>query len=362
VRDDVELPHNNLDFLLLLRRGDPAREKERLDPLLQEIARAHGLGVDLGVLRAESLARSPCLVMWYDMRHGHKTIVGDDRFVPSLSQFVVDRIVPSDVRNLLTNRGTLLVINELLLEKPALSEDEKKLLVKHAVKAIIGYGDALLFFLGAYHWSYAEKQRRMRHRGGVDEAFRALYDEALGFRFRPSYARYLGRDLPGWTAELSAQLSRVHREVESRRLGAPVRDWSGYLEAALARAVVEDLPSPRAVAKKFRNTVSRWGDAGSARDIMCGAPCVPGLSLGARVGMRFAGPKGTLPLALPAVLYRDVPSAVRAQVGGMLGARSSDPRALRRRYLLRWSRLGDPNFASVARRHDIHLDPDDVHA
>jgi hypothetical protein len=163
-RNGREYLHNNLDLLLILEPGaqrESAQIKAALEQALAPIATGAGVGIDLGTITTTQLRRAPCLVMWYDMRHGHKTLLGDRKFVPSLNRFRIDRILPSDVRNLLVNRGTLLALNDVLLDENPTDPAVRRAVVRHAVKAIIGYGDALLYTRGAYHWSYLEKQRRM---------------------------------------------------------------------------------------------------------------------------------------------------------------------------------------------------------
>jgi hypothetical protein len=99
----------------------------------------------------------------------------------------------------MVNCGTLLLINDLLLEDEVSSLERRRTIIRHVMKGIIGYGDALFYVLGAYHWSYQERQRRMRKQVSVPESFRHLYDEAMEFRFQPSYVKYLEHDFPdGW--------------------------------------------------------------------------------------------------------------------------------------------------------------------
>jgi len=233
---DDERPHNNYDILIITQRfasfhcGEvKARVQRALTPLIEEL----GIGVDVGSISAFKLAHSPCLVMWYDMRFGHKTILGDASFVPSLTHFECARIQCADVRNLMVNRGTLLVINELLLESSPLSEFERRTVIKHAMKATIGYGDALLFFAGKYHWSYLEKQRRMRLCHDIPVGFRIRYDEAIEFRFEPRYADFAERDLAYENRRLLEQLAPLHLRCEALRLGEPGLRWENYLGVAL---------------------------------------------------------------------------------------------------------------------------------
>lgn len=338
--DGVERPHNNLDFLLIARSPQPGLQ-ERLDQALEPIRSAHGLGIDLSLTTPRRLWTSPPLILWHDMRFGHKTLLGDPGFVPSLSRFTAEKIPPSDVRNLLVNRGTLLVINRLLLVKSPDSPAVRRTVVKHAVKAIIGYGDALLFFRGAYHWSYQEKQRRMRARTDVPETFRRLYDEAMEFRFQPSYPEYLKRDPHAWMSELEVAFERIHLECEQVRLGAPGLQWDDYLPTALRRAVWEDSLSLRGWARKLRNGLRPEGPAGGD---------------GRTLPLRLAGWPGTLPLLFPAVAYRPPAPDYLEAVRSLLRPSSPGGDGMVNAYLKAWGAFCDPNFPKVLQALNLRID------
>ena len=344
--DGHERPHNNLDLLVIT--GDAGasalqQAKQALQEAVAPISREHNIDIDTSAVAASSLRSSPSLVIWYDMRFGHKTIMGDESFVPSLTHFDLPRIPPWDVRNLLVNRGTLLVINKLLIERAGLEEPLRRLIVKHAMKAIIGYGDALLFFRGDYHWSYLEKQRRMRARSDVPPAFQELYDEAMEFRFEPDYARYLNRDPAEWMDELCAQLAPIHLECESARLGAEGLEWGTYSTTAIRHALFDDVGSPRAWAKKAVNV---------ARNA---APSAPGSAL-TRLGCRAIGQRGLLPIIYPAVAYESAPDGYRAFAAAALAAASDSPVDLRIAYLNAWGQSGDSNFDQFLQRWNISLE------
>jgi len=342
----VERPHNNLDFLVLthnLSTHDQSQLKKRLDEELLPLTQAYEIGMDVSFISAARLQHSPCLVMWYDMRFGHKTILGDDRFVPSLHRFSVERIVPHDARNLLVNRGTLLVINELLLERGNLSETERKYFIKHVMKCAIGYGDALLFFSGAYDWSYREKQQRMRDCPGVDPEFQRMYDEAMEFRFQPDYTAFLGRDFSQWALELRERLAPIHLTCESRRLSSPSLSWSAYPETAFRHALWEESASLRALAKKFLNAV---------RSESCPVT-VPPLSA---LGYRCCGSRGRLPIFFPLIAYHLEDNLFREWVRLSLNTNDSELANLRKAYLRRWSIDGDVNFPTTIRKLNLTLD------
>lgn len=318
--------------------------KSSLDAAVAPLIETFGIGIDIGLTTTRILARSRCLVMWYDFRFGHKTVLGDRAYVRGLEQFSHEGIDPLDVRNLLVNRGTLLVINRLLLEQPVLSSQQQRTIVKHAVKAIIGYGDALLFSEGAYHWSYAEKQRRMQSSSVASQEFRALYDEAMNFRFSPDYDRYLRRDLRAWNAELLGRLADIHLSFEGRRLGGELHGWGGYLERALRRQLKEGLPQLRAAATKVVGLRANRAQLGPMEPL-------------ARLGFRCSRPSEYLPLLFPVVAYDLADTDFRHAAREILGVGGDAQSLLIRGYLRAWGEHGDGNFIHVLRRLGVDLNP-----
>lgn len=332
-----EYPDGNLDFMVLTT---PAVERERdnlkcdLDENLLQLSTCYNTGLDVTFISVAKLLRSPCRVMEYGMRFGHKTILGDDRFIPSIHRFSVERIVPKDVLNVLVNRGTLLVINERILQKGDLPEAERKQFVKRMMKCAIGYGDALLFFLGDYHWSSAEKQRRMRNRTDVDVSFRRLYDEAVEFRFQSDYSVFLDRDFNRWIGELREQVAPIHLQCESLRLAQPALTWKSYPEMAFRHTLREENYSLCAVAKKMANFFHWRSYPGRA-------------SWPARLGYRCSGMRGLLPLLFPPIAYHLEDKEYCELARQALKARSADISDLRVAYLRKWSVYGDENFPST---------------
>lgn len=344
VEDGNERPHNNLDLLLATDRLAPAQRAElkgRLDEALRPLARRMRVGIDLSVVDAGGIARDDCRVMWYDARHGHRTLLGDRDFWPGLSRFSVDRIVPEDALDLLVNRGTLLLINDLLLARHGAAARDSVL--RHAAKAVIGYGDALLFFRGDYHWSYAERRERMARRDDVEPAFQALYQQAMEFRFAPSEAPFGRADLQRFGRELRAALARVHLQVERLRLRVPDLGWAGYPARALTASLGERPLSARAWARRGRNLL--WGEH---RDLP--APLL------ARLGFRALGPGAALRAVFPVLAYGAAHPGDLALAGAALGTTGSHPLGLARAYLRAWGTWRDPNLAPALERMGLSLD------
>lgn len=347
VRDGRERPHNNADYLLILERSAGSRRSEiktALDQELEAVVDRFGIGVDLTTITTSKLGRSPCLVMWYDMRFGHKTILGDPDFVPGLRRFSAQRILASDVLNLLVNRGTLLLLNRALLERGTESERDRRNVIKHGAKAIIGYGDALLFSLGAYHWSYREKARRMEARTDVPRAFQRLYLEAASFRLQPRYESFRSCDLAGWNESIIADLEPIHLAFEGARLRRPGLDWESYPHLALESSSTDDLFVPRRLARKILNGL------GASR-----APDPVRSSLKARLGFRMAGQAGLLPLVFPMLAYGPSSPEKLGLARAFLDTDAPDRGMLTHEYLLRWGRFGDVNFLDGLRHKELNL-------
>jgi hypothetical protein len=348
-----ERPNNNLDFLLISRNADSQQLSDwqrSVDAGLESIQAISGIAIDFSIIAGESLCRSACRIMWYDMRWGHKTILGDPEFVSSLDRFRIERVPSWDVHNLLVNRGTLLVINDCLPPNGDRGE-LNSVRSRHTIKAVIGYGDALLYAHGHYHWSYAEKQQRMRRLSCVPEAFRRMYDDAAEHRFRP--ANHLPRILADSDA-VREMCEWVHLTCEAKRLRQADLDWNRYLEIALRAGPWED-PSPRGWLKSVHNA---WGNrrVTSAASILAPDSPLTRLNFAARWGLRTLSTQRLLGLLFPAVVYDDVPAALRQCAAMLLDAPTIEQRSLQRAYLRSWGDVVDRNFGRFVRRLGISLE------
>ncbi|BAJ01537.1 hypothetical protein [Shewanella violacea] len=323
-------PHNNFDLLLILNRHnntDP-RLEQSINQALQAIRHQADLGIDLSFTTVHKMKKSACRVIWYDMRHGHRTLLGDPDFVPSLTQHTLDNIPAWDVRNLLINRGALLLINRFLLAQSQ-PERYRSTVIKHTMKAIIGYGDALLFSRGRYHWSYAEKQQRMANEHAIDPKFKQLYLQAMSFRFTPSYSRFKDINLANWNETIITALQPIHLSCERKRLNKPELTWTSYLKSAADDAFwhSED---------KFKNLVKRlWGLS------TAGYPIIEGPSPWTYQALTQVE---KLPLCFPYVLYRQEP----------LTEYSPDP--ITRHYLKNWQDFMDVNLGNLLDGYGLSLE------
>ena len=344
--DGKEYPHNNLDFLLITKNLNNKKQNELKKKIFSKflpLNRKIKIQIDLGIVNTSTLKHTANRIIWYDMRFGHKTILGDENFVPSLRRFRLQTIPKWDARNLLVNRGTLIIINELLLKKKTLDIDIQQLIIKHIIKAIIGYGDALLFFLDDYHWSYIEKQKRMQNRNDVSENFKKIYDEAMEFRFQPKYDNFINCDLKNWMKELNQHFEYIHKYCEAQHLGKPEIDWNEYPEIAFKQAFFERSPSFKELIKKFINIFENIKYSGKS-SIFC------------KLGFRVSGSSGVLPILFPLVAYNLKNKNYLEITKNFLNSPSDKIEDLRRAYISAWMQFLDNSLQTLLHKHKIYLD------
>jgi hypothetical protein len=349
----VERCNNNFDFLVVTRGfGRPARVEADCRKAVAPLVDRYELGFDVSAIAAARLRGAAPRVVWYDMQHGHRTLAGDPAFVPALPRLEPRHIPSWDVRDLLVNRGTLLLINQMLLTDPGFEPAWRPVVIRHAIKAIIGYGDALLYFLGDYHWSYQEKRARMAKRRDVPRSFRELYDEAVGFRFQPNYERFDGVDLARWCCELVEQLRPIHLACEASRLRVADLSWDRYLDAALAHAMADEPLSVRAWAGKLKRGMGSL----VRRELWAGGPD-EGAGTAHRTARALCSSRELLSVIYPFLVY-DLPLPdERAFARDLLEAADTSTEGLRQAFLARWGRSGDVNYAVLLGRLGVAQAP-----
>lgn len=313
MRNGVEHPHNNMDFLLISTpksRQTPTQLKALCQKALRPLSLRENIAFDMSAVKEDSLRRSPTLLIWYEMYYGHRLLLGDPGWMANLP-FADLRDVPArEFQALLVNRGTLLVINAWMLDqgKP-LTSIQQRAFIKHMMKAVIGFGDAWLYFHGQYHWSYRERLYRICS-SEAPEALRLGYQEAMQFRFKPFYENYVTRDFSAWLTHLLQLGSSVYQEVSF-----PVEPFSLYA---------------------FRN---RW----------MGLLHPPKENIGdsflSRLAFRLLSPRQRMASVFPIVAFGHGEEPTKQRVAAFLGSADHDPKALRRAYLQQWQHWGDSNFS-----------------
>jgi hypothetical protein len=341
IENGVEKPHNNFDLLLIYKKN--IRQKlQTLHNILGEFSQKNAIGIDLGTISACKLKHARCRLMWYDMRYGHKTILGDERFVSSIKQFKLENVPDWDILNLMVNRGTLMIINDLLLEKKELEVTQQKLIVKHLMKAIIGYGDALLYFLNNYSWSYLEKQQLMRQQTQVDSEFQSWYDAAIEFRFQPDYIKFLQNDLTEITERLRQKFSQIFLYCGQQRLKKKITNWTEYPDIVFRNAICQQPFSLKSWAKKAINFFQNTQYSGKT-------------GFKTALGYRFLGKTELLSVFFPFFAFQLTDQHYKNVIKKSLLTDNEEVSELRKDYLRMWSKFGDVNFSNMLKKYGIEI-------
>ena len=345
IENGIEKPHNNFDFILISKNLDDKQNeklKQKLMVVLNVIIKEIGIGIDLSVISKNKLKNASCRIIWYDMRFGHKTILGNEKFVPALERFTIPKIPDWDARNLLVNRGTLMIINDLLMEKEHLDERFLKLVIKHVVKAIIGYGDTLLYFLDDYSWSYEQKQKNMRKRDDVDIEFKEIYEEAMNFRFQPDYPGFMKKDLKNWMEILRKHFEKIFLICESKRLKKADLNWDNYAESAFNFGLTDQMFQAKPLAKKIINIIKNSSslDSGNFRT---------------KLGFKSLGDAGIVPILFPLFAYKLENKKYLRLTADFLSTDIDFPK-MRRAYLRYWGDLADANLINTLTKYEISLE------
>lgn len=332
--DGKEYPHNNFDFVIISKKISQ-EIKEILDIEFMQIFKKHtkpiNIDVEFSIISSSKLKNHQPMVITYDMKYGHKLIAGDASVLSENENFELDTIPAWDIRNLMVNRGTLLIINDLMLEKKELSLNEKKIIIKHLVKAVIGYGDALLYHLGNYHYSYVQKNILMQNQTEVDPKFKEIYKLAMQFRFSPNYEMYLNFDLHNLQNKIKKQLHEVHILCEQMSLKNNALNWANYIPTVLNNTLYEDL-GVKNILKKGYNLIKD-------------TPYISSFSILNNIKLRSTGIKGMMPILFPLIAFDINNSNVKNIMEDFFRLNSSeDINRYKSAYLSYWGKYINSNF------------------
>lgn len=329
LRHGREMPGSPLSFYLFtdgLAVKQRLRLEREIDEGLGRLRESYPVPIEFSTVDAARLTRYRVRLVWYELCQGHKVLAGHPLFLSRLSsRFRAEDLDPHDVADTLVNSGGLLLVNDVLISRGQL-EERRRDVVAHVSDALIGYGSALLFFMGAYDPGFEVRRRRMAECTFVPDAVRAAFEDALSYRATGDIAaeeRLL--DLAR-TGRVRALLSLIHLDVERLRLRRPRLSWAGYVHVSLAHEMDRLGRSLRRIAQgAVRFLTSRRRLEGEA----------PGA---ARWGLRVAGDLGAARALFPIVAYGVGGRADCDLARWLLGTVKLDAAATKLSWLEMWSR------------------------
>jgi hypothetical protein len=341
VGSDGARPHNNYDLLVVLKdvsRWHAAILGRRLRALNAELRKRLGVGVDLSAISLSNLKHVPPQIFWYDIRKMHHIVEGADDLLSVIPSYGIGEIPQQEQARLVLNRAALLAINRLIwsIRAGRPSERQQQAMIKHAAKAILGFGDAVLLASGRYEVSYRKKVPALLEAseatGAVTEEFRELHRWATEFRFQPDYSNHAVDDIAAIMDVALREGQRIHLWFEERRIGDLAADWSDYLnrfeqsdgQRSGPFRMLTDVP------RRALQNLSAFG--------------IPRRPSGRDLRWLPRDPFLRVMATLPAALYSDAAPAYRREAAQLLGAPGSD---VLEPFVNAWARVLDPNAGPV---------------
>jgi hypothetical protein len=211
--------------------------RRRISRWLHETCRQSRPPVSVGIRLRRELPRLPFTLFHYEMRHAYRIIAGTDP-TPEMPLLRAADLPLIEATRLLLNRGVLLWGDCVQAAHGGLAVANADRLALTVRKVVLALGDAVLIANRAYHWSYAERLTSVERCSGFDRfaerALGPLYKHALEAKVEGKRTEAAPTELLESLPSLLGLHEVVFRDVEQRRLGRSVKDWSRYADGDVA--------------------------------------------------------------------------------------------------------------------------------
>jgi hypothetical protein len=193
--------------------------------------------VDLGYVRASSLAGARPTVFLYELKAGSRVLWGSERVLDAVPAFRPSDLPVTEGTRFFLNRGVSLLSLLLAIERGKNGEALRKSAATAWSKTVLAAGDAFLLERKLYHWSYAARVKRMEEAGGgpAGNGFVREYRDAALFKLTADFDRVPSQDPLELFAAARSLHERQFRLFEERRTFTSIPDWRDY-PAAVVRA------------------------------------------------------------------------------------------------------------------------------
>ena len=184
--------HNDYDFFVITDNISFLK-KRHLKNLLEEVSRdfTASIGIDVDFSPPKNyreLVQMDFNMMWQELKHGHKVILGDEDILDVLPDYDIRSMPAVEGVRLMMNRGAgLMFCREKLLQANT-DEETFEFIRRNIYKAWNACGDVALIVLGEYHWSYAQRLQILQkycHQDKLIDEFYAKYKEAVEYKLQP---------------------------------------------------------------------------------------------------------------------------------------------------------------------------------
>lgn len=330
-KDGSLIPHNNLDFNIIANKifiKDKDKLRKKILTLINKSLPHKDITIDISINEKFKIKYAETKLIYYDMKFGHRLAYGDDQWLKELHRINPKNIPIFDMRELILNRGMLLLLNKQILKKKNLTTSDKKIIIRHIVKAIIGFGDGLLFAHGRYHWSYKRKNQLMIQIESIYPGYAKLYKEAIRFRFNPNYEKYMDRDLRLFNQFIIKKSEEAHLSFEKMVQKKRIVCWEDFFKSMLVNPFFNEKFTILNFLKTIKNIISTKNIhlVFESKEFFCFGFC-----------HKIVGPRKQLVALFPFHLYsRNFPDSVKDIHKNKLELVD---------FIVLWSGAGDINFS-----------------
>ena len=264
LRDGRHAPVNDYDFEIIIAPVGLFKRRalrRRLAALALELQDRLGMQIDLDTRTPAELRAAPPTIAWYEVRHGHKIVWGDERALDNLPDIHPENTDPWDGGFLLFNRsgGLLIAKKRILDDGPQPGREAEHFLIQIA-KARMAWGDCVLISQGRYDASYARRIEIAREAdfGEVPRAedVRREYITALETKIRPSFAPMTHNEYAALYYAALPLHEAVMRWFERRRLG-DFANWHQYARPSLHK--IDTPPCRTSAARNWAKNLLAFG-------------------------------------------------------------------------------------------------------
>jgi hypothetical protein len=224
------LPFNDIDLLLVGTR--PRIASSILHDLRSSLSQLLGVDfVDIGYIRSSQFRKAEPTIFLYDLKNGSKILWGSPDILKKVPSFASSDLPLTEAARLFLNRGIGLLYTLLLFERGEGGPILRKNAAVAWSKVVLAAGDAILLQRELYHWSYAERMKRIEEIARLsvfDGDFLETYRRAALFKLTADFAVLPSQN----PAELCLEARLLHekyfRWVEQKRTFADITDWTAY--------------------------------------------------------------------------------------------------------------------------------------
>lgn len=236
--NDEYTPVNDFDIGVLVSTSDYLFRRKKLQTNLSDLV--HDLSskvgvkqIDAGISHFLAFKFAPNLVNWYEVLHGHKILFGDININEIMPNLTGENLPLLDGAIYFLSRGSGLLIPALyFLPDYKISKKHRQNFQIEVDKACMAMGDTLLLLKQRYHYSYAERKKRILpiDISEIPEGnnIKKMYIKAVEQKLHPHFDWQGDEEMINHWFKIRDIFGEFFLWFESKRLNFEFKDWLSY--------------------------------------------------------------------------------------------------------------------------------------